>query len=133
MTIAEIIRRLCDNGYHAYITGGAVRDILAGLPAKDEDIVTSATPDELQELFPDHKVITVGKSFGVTLIDGVEVATYRSDKYSGLDSRKCLIEFVNTLEEDLARRDLTINAMAFCEQTGDVIDPHEGQRDLRKL
>jgi len=132
MTIAEIIRRLCDNGYHAYITGGAVRDILAGLPAKDEDIVTSATPDELQELFPDHKVITVGKSFGVTLIDGVEVATYRSDKYSGLDSRKCLIEFVNTLEEDLARRDLTINAMAFCEQTGDVIDPHEGQRDLRK-
>lgn len=132
MNIAEIIKRLCDCGHHAYITGGAVRDILAGLPAKDEDVVTDATPEELQALFPEHKVVTVGKSFGVTLIDGVEVATFRADKYQGLDARKCLVEFVNSLEEDLARRDLTINAMAFCEYTGDVIDPHDGQEDLKK-
>lgn len=132
MTIAEIIKRLCDEGFKTYITGGAVRDILAGLPAKDEDVVTSATPDQLQALFPDHNVVTVGKSFGVTLIDGVEVATFRTDKYSGLDARKCLVEFVGSLEEDLSRRDLTINAMAFCEQTGDVIDPHNGQQDLKR-
>ena len=132
MIIADIIKHLCDNGFHAYITGGAVRDILAGLPAKDEDVVTDATPDELQKLFPNYKVVTVGKSFGVTLIDGVEVATFRKDKYSGLDARECLVEFVNTLEEDLSRRDLTINAMAFCEQSGDLIDPHAGQEDLKK-
>jgi tRNA nucleotidyltransferase (CCA-adding enzyme) len=132
MTIADIIKRLCDAGHHAYITGGAVRDVLAGLPAKDEDIVTDATPEELQVLFPDYKVVTVGKSFGVTLIDGIEVATFRTDKYAGLDARKCLVEFVNSLEEDLSRRDLTINAMAFCEQSGDIIDPHDGQGDLKK-
>jgi tRNA nucleotidyltransferase (CCA-adding enzyme) len=132
MTIADIITRLCDAGHHAYITGGAVRDILAGLPAKDEDVVTDATPEELQQLFPDYKVVTVGKSFGVTLIDGIEVATFRKDKYAGLDARKCLVEFVGSLEEDLARRDLTINAMAFCEQSGEIIDPHGGQQDLKK-
>lgn len=132
MTIAEIIHRLCDNGFKTYIVGGAVRDILDGRQSADEDIVTSATPEQLQALFPDHQLKMVGKSFGVTLIDGVEVATFRTDKYSGLDAKKCLVEFVDSLEKDLARRDLTINAMAFCEKTGDVIDPFNGQSDLKR-
>lgn len=126
----DIIKRLCECGYHAYITGGVVRDTLAGLPSDDEDIVTNATPDELQSIFQDCHVLTVGKSFGVTLVDGIEVATYRADRYAGLNARDCEVSFVETLNEDLARRDFTINAMAFCQFTGDVVDPFDGRVDL---
>jgi tRNA nucleotidyltransferase/poly(A) polymerase len=132
MDTITIINRLCDCGFDAYITGGAVRDVLAGLPMKDEDIVTNATPSQLKELFTDCKVEEVGKSFGVTLIDGIEVAPYRIDKYQGLNDKACEVKFVETLEEDLARRDFTINSMAWCQFTGEVIDPFGGREDLKK-
>jgi tRNA nucleotidyltransferase/poly(A) polymerase len=110
--------------------GGVVRDILAGLPSKDTDVVTSATPEQIQEIFKTHDVKTVGKSFGVVLVDGIEVATFRHDRYGGLNSRQCLVSFVSSIEEDLARRDFTINSMAFCEFTGDLIDLFGGKGDL---
>jgi len=127
----NIIRKLCKCGYDAYIVGGAVRDIFLGIKFKDVDIVTSATPDEIIEIFSDRKVKTVGKSFNVVLVDGIEVATYRHDKYNGLSSKNVEISFAETLEEDLSRRDLTVNSLAFCQYTGDIVDPFNGREDLK--
>ena len=131
MFISRIIERLCSCGYQAYLVGGCVRDDFLGIPSKDEDIVTNATPEELECLFRDHDVKTVGKSFGVVLINGIEVATYRHDRYSGLNDKKCEVTFVDSLIEDLSRRDLTINSLSFCSYTGEVIDPFNGREDLK--
>ena len=123
----DIVRRLCDNDYDTYIVGGGIRDMLLGNNPDDYDVVTEATPDKVLELFKDCKVKQVGKSFGVILVEGYEVATFRHDRYK--DS-KCIVSFADTIHEDLGRRDLTVNAMAFCELTGELIDDHGGREDL---
>jgi tRNA nucleotidyltransferase (CCA-adding enzyme) len=123
----DIVRRLCDNNCDTYIVGGGIRDMLLGNNPDDYDVVTEATPDKVLELFKDCKVKQVGKSFGVILVEGYEVATFRHDRYK--DS-KCIVSFADTIHEDLGRRDLTVNAMAFCELTGELIDDHGGREDL---
>jgi len=123
----DIVRRLCDNNCDTYIVGGGIRDMLLGNNPDDYDVVTEATPDKVLELFKDCKVKQVGKSFGVILVEGYEVATFRHDRYK--DS-KCIVSFADTIHEDLSRRDLTVNAMAFCELTGELIDDHGGREDL---
>ena len=125
----DIVRRLCDNNCDTYIVGGGIRDMLLGNNPDDYDVVTEATPDKVLELFKDCKVKQVGKSFGVILVEGYEVATFRHDRYK--DS-KCIVSFADTIHEDLGRRDLTVNAMAFCELTGELIDDHGGREDLEK-
>ncbi len=125
----DIVRRLCDNNCDTYIVGGGIRDMLLGNDPDDYDVVTEATPDKVLELFKDCNVKQVGKSFGVILVEGYEVATFRYDRYK--DS-KCIVSFADTIHEDLNRRDLTVNAMAFCELTGDLIDDHGGRSDLEK-
>jgi tRNA nucleotidyltransferase (CCA-adding enzyme) len=129
---SQIIDRLCGCGYHTYVVGGATRDMLSGKDPEDVDIATNATAEEIEILFQGHHVMTVGKSFGVVLVDGYEVATFRHDRYAGLHDKACQVTFVKTIEEDLSRRDLTINAMAFCDQSGDLIDPYNGREDLKK-
>lgn len=123
----DIVKRLCDNDFDTYMVGGGVRDALAGLDPDDFDIVTEATPDKVLELFFDCNVKQVGKSFGVMLVEGYEVATFRHDRYK--DS-KCIVSFANNIHEDLCRRDFTINSMAYCELTGQLIDNHGGKEDL---
>jgi len=123
----DIVRRLCDNNCDTYIVGGGIRDMLLGNNPDDYDVVTEATPDKVMELFKDCKVKQVGKSFGVILVEGYEVATFRHDRY--IDST-CIVSFADTIHEDLGRRDLTVNAMAFCELTGELIDDHGGREDL---
>jgi len=126
-----IVDRLCQNGFETYVVGGAVRDFLRGVEAKDIDIATSATSDEIEELFKEQKIKTVGKSFKVVFVDGVEVATFRTDKYFGLSDKNVEISVAKTIGEDLSRRDLTINAMARCQYTGEIIDRFGGKEDLR--
>ena len=131
MDYSIIIERLRQRGYHAYVVGGATRDMLMGVDPADVDIVTNATPEEIEAVFVGYPVKSVGKAFGVVLVGGHEVATFRRDRYRGLDDKACEVTFTDNIEEDLGRRDLTINAMAFCDLSGDLIDPFHGRDDLK--
>lgn len=124
-------------GHQAYIVGGCVRDLHLGLTPKDWDICTSASPEQVVELFP--KTIPTGIKHGTITVcmgEGVdnhfEVTTFRVEgKY--LDGRRPEeVKFVQNVEEDLARRDFTINAMALDPTTGALIDPFDGLLDLQR-
>ena len=125
-----ILSRLNSAGYLAYVVGGAVRDILLGKEPKDFDIATNAMPDEIIEVFAsaDFMVSDVNaKSYHIVVVDGIEIATFRHDVY--LNGEMAGTVPVATIEADLARRDLTINAMAMSKEGG-LIDPWKGRRDL---
>jgi len=129
--VRQIINRLVDAGHQAWGVGGAVRDGLLGHNDLDWDIATSATPAEVQRLF--RRTVPVGVEFGtVGVLDpgGImhEVTTFRRDVDT--DGRHAVVEFGASLEDDLGRRDFTINAIAFSPRTGELQDPFGGQRDL---
>lgn len=128
----EIVKRLHEAGFEVFLVGGAVRDMLTDTPPKDFDYATNARPDAIQKLFSDKKISVVGKRFKVSIVEGIEVATYRKDKQKKLFNAKyCEPEYADTIEEDLGRRDLTINAMAINAITDEFIDIHGGEDDLR--
>ena len=129
----EIIRTLEDAGFSAYAVGGCVRDYLLGQIPKDIDITTSATPEMVKELFP--KTFDTGIEHGTVTVlwygTGYEVTTFRTEgKYSD-HRRPDHVEFSRSLEEDLSRRDFTINAMAYHPSKG-LIDLFHGKEDLEK-
>ena len=130
-TATSIVRCLCEEGWDAYIAGGAARDILSGETPLDYDVVTEAPYEVVKDLFSNRKVSLVGASFKVCIVDGVEVATYRKDEYFGLSAKNSQISEAETIREDLARRDLTINSLAFCPYSGDIVDEYGGIDDLR--
>jgi putative nucleotidyltransferase with HDIG domain len=128
----EIAARLRGAGHAAYLVGGCVRDMLLGRVAKDFDVSTDATPEEVVRLFP--KSNRVGAHFGVVLVRAggaqVEVATFRSD-HSYRDGRHPgLVIFEKDPREDVLRRDFTINALMMAPESGEIIDYVEGRRDL---
>lgn len=125
----EIIKKLQNNKYEAYIIGGAVRDKLLGIEPKDYDIVTNAKPGQIKELFSDRKLSFVGEQFKVMIVDGVEVATYRGERYDKAGKPTC--NYVDTLKEDCGRRDFTINAIAWNPVTDEYIDYFGGQKDIK--
>jgi tRNA nucleotidyltransferase/poly(A) polymerase len=125
---AEIAAELADAGHEVYAAGGAVRDLLRGLPPKDLDLVTSASPREMEKLFAGRNLRAVGRSFRVLLVDGVEVSCFR-----GPDSfRPEPGEPGRSIQEDLSRRDLTVNSMAMDMATGRLVDPFGGADDLKR-
>ncbi len=128
----QLITCLCQEGWEAYLAGGAARDLLSGCQPQDFDIVTEAPYPVVKQLFQNRKVSLVGESFKVCIVDDIEIATFRKDNYLGLSARNAVIEEAKTIQEDLARRDFTINSMAFCPYSGDVIDVYGGQQDLQK-
>ena len=126
-----IINKLQDEGYEAYAVGGCVRDSYLGIIPHDWDITTSALPLQVKSLF--RRTIDVGIQHGTVKImigdEGYEVTTYRIDgEYEDSRHPKEVI-FTASLEEDLKRRDFTINAMAYSEKTG-IIDLFDGIKDL---
>ena len=133
---AAVIGKLCADGYEAYAVGGCVRDTMLGRAPNDWDVTTSALPETTLSLFScadGFKAVPTGIAHGtVTVISGgepVEVTTFRVDgKYSD-HRRPDSVGFTGRLEEDLARRDFTINAMAYSPERG-LIDPYGGERDL---
>jgi len=131
MNANQIIQRLIDNNYESYFIGGCVRDMLLNLKAKDKDIVTKARPQQVIELFRDCNVKLVGKSFGVVIVNNVEIATFRKDKYFGLNDKDVNITFADTLREDVERRDFTINAIALDIDKNAIIDHFRGSEDLK--
>ena len=129
----SIVRRLRAAGYEAFFAGGCVRDMLLDKTPQDYDITTNARPEDVQRVFPD--TIPVGAQFGVILVllDGqpFEVASYRHDG-PYLDGRHPSSVRYGSLEEDIQRRDFTINGMVYDPIDDRVIDVVEGQRDIER-
>lgn len=132
-TARGIAQRLRERGHIAYFAGGSVRDMVRGLPAKDFDIATDATPDIVQKIFP--RTYAVGAHFGVVVVveneSNFEVATFRSDG-AYLDHRHPVEVRFSSPEEDAKRRDFTINGMFFDPEKNEVIDFVGGHADLEK-
>jgi tRNA nucleotidyltransferase (CCA-adding enzyme) len=130
--VIRIARRLEGAGFSAWAVGGAVRDALAGGHPQDWDLTTSARPADVQRLF--RRTVPVGVEHGTVGIHGkdghlYEVTTFRRDVETF--GRKARVAFAETLEEDLERRDFTINAVAWHPLTGEIRDPHGGCAALR--
>ena len=128
-----IVKRLREEGYESYLAGGCVRDFLLNKTPQDYDIATSARPEDVQRIFP--RTIPVGAQFGVVLVmlDGqsFEVASFRFDG-PYLDGRRPSQVRYGTLQEDIFRRDFTINGMVYDPVENRVIDLVEGKRDLAR-
>lgn len=132
-TVLEIVRTLRNAGFETWCVGGAVRDALLGHDNLDWDLATVATPPQVRRLFT--RTVPVGIEFGtVGVLDRHnrmhEVTTFRRDVQH--DGRHAVVEFGASLEEDLARRDFTINAMAFDPLSNALHDPFGGRDDLAK-
>lgn len=131
-----IIEKLEKTGHEAFIVGGCVRDALRGARPNDWDICTSALPEETLSLFraAGDRVIETGIKHGTVtvLYDGVgyEVTTYRIDGAYRDNRHPESVTFTARVEDDLARRDFTVNAMAYSEKRG-IIDPFNGRADLK--
>ena len=131
---AELLDTLHRAGYAAYVVGGCVRDSLLGLTPHDWDLCTSALPQQGMELFGEEKCIPTGLQHGtVTVKQGgglYEITTFRTEGTYTDGRHPDEVHFVPDVREDLARRDFTINAMAYNEKEG-LVDPFGGQADLQ--
>lgn len=130
-----ILEKLYNAGYRADIVGGPVRDMLRGVKPYDFDITTSARPEETKFVFSGERIIETGIKHGtVTLLkngEQYEITTYRIDgEYEDSRHPKSVI-FTASIEEDLARRDFTVNAIAYSERFG-ITDPFGGRGDIEK-
>ena len=128
-----LLQTLRTAGHSAYVVGGCVRDSLLGRMPGDWDICTSARPDEMRALFHDQRMILTGEKHGTVAVilhgKPYEMTTYRLDGSYRDHRHPDSVQFVDDLAEDLARRDFTINAMAYAPGEG-IIDLYGGRRDL---
>ena len=120
---------LKSHGHQALLVGGCVRDQLLGVSPKDFDIATSALPDQIAKLLPQAQL--VGAHFGVWLLNGVEIATFRSDGVYSDGRRPDDVRFVTDPELDAQRRDFSINGLFQDPLSGEIFDYVGGQADLR--
>lgn len=138
--VLRVLEALEAAGHEAYVVGGAVRDLLLGLEPSDYDVATSARPQEILALFSriGWKTIPKGIAYGVVSVvdpsagEEIEIATFRKEYYPLDYARRVVrVEYADSIYEDLARRDFTINAMAM-DSSGGVLDPFGGREDLRR-
>ena len=136
MTPRELAEKICrvlaDAGHDAFLVGGCVRDLVLGRQPEDYDVATNATPDLVESLFPGS--LTVGAKFGVVVVaeDGipVEVATFRSDISYSDGRHPDRVVYSRSAEEDVRRRDFTINGLLLDPRSGQVLDFVGGRADL---
>ncbi len=128
--VATVVERLHHAGHEAYVVGGCVRDALRGIEPNDWDVATDARPEEIQKVF--HRSLYTNR-FGTVVVRmgerEIEVTTYRIETEYSDHRRPDAVAFTDSLREDLARRDFTMNAMAWSPERG-IVDPFGGQRDL---
>lgn len=137
--VLNVVGQLEKAGFEAYVVGGCVRDLLIGKEPQDWDVATSARPEEIQKIFP--KSFYENKFFTVTVLTEnehpalkeIEITTFRSDMGYADRRRPEKVEFAKTIEEDLSRRDFTVNAIALRPEVSSftIIDPFDGQKDLK--
>lgn len=133
--VERVVDRLLDAGHDAYVVGGSVRDALRGVDPHDWDVTTDATPEQIQSVF---KRSLYNNRFGTVVVRSgeheVEVTTYRVEAEYTDHRRPDAVAFTASLHEDLARRDFTMNAMAWRPprggRPGELIDPFQGRKDL---
>ncbi len=132
--VLELCRRLETQGHHAWVVGGCVRDLMLGKAISDWDIATSAKPNQVKKTF--RRVIPTGLQHGTVTVmmgkEAYEVTTLRGEGAYSDGRRPDEVFFVDDITEDLARRDFTVNAIAFDPITSRLVDPHGGARDLEK-
>lgn len=136
-TLKSFVDTVKKEGKELYLVGGSVRDVLAGKAPKDLDFVTNALPDHVAKMINSigAKNVDVGKAFGVNVLvgkkDTYDIATFRKEEYGDADPhRPTNVEYLKTVQEDLSRRDFTINAMAYDIVNNKLIDPYGGKNDL---
>lgn len=131
--VKKILMTLTDNGYDGYVVGGAVRDYVMGNEPHDWDIATNAKPEQVKSLF--RRTLDTGIKHGTVTAkigdEGYEITTYRCDGLYSDGRHPDSVEFVDRIEDDLARRDFTINAMAM-DVNGNIVDPFGGLDDIKR-
>ncbi len=138
--VVALCRRLGEGGHQAFLVGGGIRDLLLGRSPADFDVATSAHPADVMRLFGARFAIPTGLKHGtVTVVTvagdarrNVEVTTFRGEGAYADGRRPSSVTFVSSIEEDLSRRDFTMNAVAYDPVTGDLRDPFDGQGDLAR-
>lgn len=132
--VNEIIATLAKAGKKAWVAGGAVRDLLLGATPKDFDIVSDASPEEIEALFP--KTLALGKQFGIMVVvtpsANIEIARFRSDGSYADGRRPDAVTFVDDPLLDAERRDFTINALFYDPRAGEILDYVNGKEDFDK-
>lgn len=133
--VIDIITKIEDNGYEAYMVGGCVRDLIMGNTPDDYDICSSALPEQTMEIFKGEGMVTAGLKHGTVGIirkkNVYEITTYRLDGEYTDGRHPDSVAFTDKLGEDLLRRDFTINAMAYNPKTG-IVDMYGGREDIEK-
>ncbi|XKT75280.1 MAG: CCA tRNA nucleotidyltransferase [Patescibacteria group bacterium UBA2103] len=136
--VEHVVETLTKGGYDAYLVGGCTRDLLIGRTPKDWDVTTNATPEQITALFPDESFYNNDfGTVGVTpetedeSLKVIEVTPYRSEEGYTDSRRPDKVSFGCSLEDDLSRRDFTVNAIAYDPSKKDIVDLYKGQEDLR--
>ncbi|MFA5942365.1 MAG: HD domain-containing protein [Candidatus Paceibacterota bacterium] len=135
--VTTVSTKLREAGFESYLVGGCVRDLIMDREPKDWDITTNAAPEQIQGLFPDSFYENDFGTVGVKTnsedprLAIVEITPYRTESGYSDKRRPDKVEFGTSLLEDLARRDFTINAIALDDSQGHIVDPYEGQKDIK--
>lgn len=135
--VASVTRTLHERGFDSYLVGGCIRDLMLGRTPKDWDVTTNATPEEIQSLFPETYYNNEFGTVGVVTdsedpsLKVVEVTPYRLESEYSDARRPDSVTWGKTVEEDLSRRDFTINAIAYDPNKGHLVDPYNGQKDIK--
>jgi tRNA nucleotidyltransferase (CCA-adding enzyme) len=137
--VVETIQKMTTSGYQCYVVGGAVRDLLLGRSTRDWDFTTNATPEQILEVFKDgyynNSFGTVGVAVEESDLEPFEITTYRTESNYSDNRRPDNVSWGKSLEEDVSRRDFTINSMALSidqDLNTEIIDHHLGLKDLEQ-
>ena len=132
--VRAVMDILSNNGHKAYVVGGCVRDSIMGRTPNDWDVTTDASPEAIKELFSAFRTVDTGIKHGTVLIVSgrtpVETTTFRIDGEYTDNRHPDSVTFTKNVCDDLARRDFTINAMAYNDEDG-IIDPFGGTEDIK--